>query len=60
MQGEATTDRLATNAEDGEHRDTLIGHVGIAIYAAKKAGRDNHQRHVPSLDGKPSSIHQGA
>jgi diguanylate cyclase (GGDEF)-like protein/PAS domain S-box-containing protein len=45
---------------DGEDKDTLIRHADIAMYAAKKAGRDNYQRYVPSLDGQPSSIHQGA
>jgi diguanylate cyclase (GGDEF)-like protein/PAS domain S-box-containing protein len=45
---------------DGEDKDTLIRHADIAMYAAKRAGRDNHQRYVPSLDGKPSSVRQGA
>jgi diguanylate cyclase (GGDEF)-like protein/PAS domain S-box-containing protein len=45
---------------DGEDRDTLIRRADIAMYAAKRAGRDNHQRYVLSLNGEASPIHQGA
>ncbi len=51
---------IAVYPADGEDRDTLVRHADIAMYAAKKAGRDNHQRYVPSLDGKPSSIQERA
>jgi len=48
---------IAVYPADGEDRDTLIRHADIAMYTAKKTGRDNYQRYVPSLDGKPSSLH---
>jgi diguanylate cyclase (GGDEF)-like protein/PAS domain S-box-containing protein len=51
---------VAVYPADGGDRDTLIKHADIAMYKAKRAGRDNYQRYVPLTDGKPCSVREEA